>query len=318
MATSQVPDSVKNAIKETASQTLIEWIDTRNPLKLFRDVEPLGEGSVGVVYRALFKPVDMQVAVKVLHTGSEVELLRASREIRAMKVFQSCSDLLLPIIGAWAVDDNLWLATELMEGGSLTSLIAHTQLIEREMAGILREVLRGLKLIHDSGFMHRDIKSDNVLVDRNGQIKLADFGFCTQLNDDQKSQDQETQFDLEKRRSVVGTPYWMAPEVIEGMDYTEKVDIWSVGILAIEMADADPPLVQIPPLRALYIITSQEPPAVKNPKKWSPQFQDFLKCCLSKESEKRWSAKDLLEHPFITKGTDPHEFIIDLISSSRS
>lgn len=131
--------------------------------------------------------------------------------------------------------------------------------------------------------LHRDIKSDNILVGFNGAVKIADFGFAVGLTEEQ-----------DKRRSVVGTPYWMAPELIRGLEYDAKVDVWSLGITAIEMAEGEPPHLHEPPLRALLLITTQSSPTLKDDAKWSPKFKHFLKCSLHMDPAKRASSESLL------------------------
>eukprot|EP01092_Planopodium_desertum_P017129 TRINITY_DN99384_c0_g1_i1.p1 TRINITY_DN99384_c0_g1~~TRINITY_DN99384_c0_g1_i1.p1 ORF type:complete len:167 (-),score=13.50 TRINITY_DN99384_c0_g1_i1:72-572(-) len=142
--------------------------------------------------------------------------------------------------------------------------------------------------MHHENRIHRDIKSDNILLNVAGDVKLADFGYCAQLTED-----------VTKRTSVVGTPYWMAPELIRGMDYGTKVDIWSLGIMAIEMADGEPPYLEHPPLRALFLIATHGSPGLKDPSKWSFIFKDFLDKCLAMDENQRFSAAQLLKHPFV-------------------
>jgi serine/threonine protein kinase len=188
-------------------------------------------------------------------------------------------------VGTWKVDSEIWIAMEFMNGGKLTDIIFETTFSEPQIACILHHTLLGLEFIHSYGRIHRDIKSDNLLVNTKGEVKLADFGFCCS--------------DTVKHRSVVGTPYWMAPEVIKGDEYGTKVDIWSTGILAIEMADKEPPYMEEQPVKALFLITSNPAPTVKNPSDWSDSFLDFLNKSLEKEPEKRSTASELLKHPFL-------------------
>jgi serine/threonine protein kinase len=136
--------------------------------------------------------------------------------------------------------------------------------------------------------MHRDIKSDNILLHSDGRVKVADFGFAVSLCQEEKN-----------RQSVVGTPYWMAPELIRGTGYDAKVDVWSTAITALEMADGEPPHLHQPPLRALLLITTKAPPTLLKPEQWSKEFNHFLKCSLVLEPSKRASAEELLMHPFL-------------------
>lgn len=135
---------------------------------------------------------------------------------------------------------------------------------------------------------------------------MADFGFCAELSSNQ-----------DKRKSVVGTPYWMAPEVIRGVDYDTKVDLWSLGIMALELADGEPPLLDLPPLRALFLIATQPPPTLREPEKWTEEFKDFLQSCLAKNPQKRGSAEELLKHPFILKGGGDTSWLLSLIQGAQ-
>lgn len=166
---------------------------------------------------------------------------------------------------------------------------------ENMIAAVCREVLLALKFLHDNDVIHRDIKSDNILLDSNGAVKLTDFGFCAQIN---AVSDFATRHS--KRETMVGTPYWMAPEMVTRKPYGTKVDIWSLGIMAIEMLDGEPPYLNEKPLRALYqIATNGRPDIQTDMSDKSKELQDFLDQCLTVDPLQRPSANDLLNHPFI-------------------
>lgn len=195
--------------------------------------------------------------------------------------------------------DDVYMLIELMDAGSLTQVLGpEIQWSEPCIAYVLKQMLLGLAYMHGNHRLHRDIKSDNVLLSEAGEVKLGDFGFAVNLVQDQTT-----------RKSVVGTPYWMAPELIRGLPYDAKVDIWSLGITAIEMAEGEPPLLHEQPLKALLLITTNKPPRLKRGKmNWSSDFHHFLKCCMVKKAEKRSSAQMLIMHPFIQRACTQAEF----------
>ena len=196
---------------------------------------------------------------------------------------------------------------EYMDAGSLADLLEcfeFVQLPESQIAYVMNSTVRALEHIHSLCRIHRDIKSDNILLSGRGDVKLADFGYAAQL----------TKIN-QKRTTVVGTPYWMAPEVIKGRSYDYRVDIWSVGIMLMEMLEGEPPYMDYPPLRALFLITTEGIPPVKNKEKWSSELLSFLDKCLTVDPEKRPYAAELLEEPFLTKPdalATPSEFAITI------
>eukprot|EP01097_Dermamoeba_algensis_P000189 TRINITY_DN1068_c0_g1_i1.p1 TRINITY_DN1068_c0_g1~~TRINITY_DN1068_c0_g1_i1.p1 ORF type:complete len:268 (-),score=32.87 TRINITY_DN1068_c0_g1_i1:243-938(-) len=214
---------------------------------------------------------------------------------------ESQNDNIVRYYDSYIVDDQLWVVMEYMGGGCLTDILEQFetfQLDESQIAHVCNEVLRGLEYIHSLHRMHRDIKSDNILLGSDGSVKIADFGYAAQLTKER-----------DKRQTIVGTPYWMAPELIKGELYGTKVDIWSLGIMAMEMAEGEPPYMDFPPLRALFFITTKGVPPLKQPQRWSPQFQNFVKVCLQKTADQRPSAEELLKHPFIRASCGRPAFI---------
>jgi len=181
---------------------------------------------------------------------------------------------------------------EYMDAGSLTDIVdaydLGIRLNEPQIARVCYEVLQGLLYLHNNNRIHRDIKSDNVLVSSNGSIKLADFGYTAQLTRERIN-----------RTTAVGTPYWMAPEVIRGQQYKLNVDIWSLGIMIMEMAEGNPPYIEHPPLRAVFLITTKGIPGLKHISRWTTQFIDFLDLCLTTDPDVRPHSIDLLKHEYL-------------------
>ncbi|XP_066030938.1 serine/threonine-protein kinase PAK 1-like [Chamaea fasciata] len=188
-------------------------------------------------------------------------------------------------LDSYLVLNELWLVMEYMDGGSLKDVIAEVRLCEHHVATISRECLQGLHFLHSNHVIHRDVKSLNILLKTDGSVKLADFGLSAQLTPEQS-----------RRRSVTGTAWWMAPEIAKAESYGPKADIWSFGIVGIEMVEGKPPYWNKGPLVARFLIAIKRIPELRQPKLLSPFLRDFLSCCLQRDEERRWSAKELLQN----------------------
>ncbi|XP_016385531.1 TRAF2 and NCK-interacting protein kinase-like isoform X4 [Sinocyclocheilus rhinocerous] len=271
----------------------------RDPAGIFELVELVGNGTYGQVYKGRHVKTGQLAAIKVMDvTGDEEEEIKA--EINMLKKYSHHRNI-ATYYGAFikknppGVDDQLWLVMEFCGAGSVTDLIKNTKgnsLKEEWTAYICREILRGLTHLHQHKVIHRDIKGQNVLLTENAEVKLVDFGVSAQLDRT-----------VGRRNTFIGTPYWMAPEVIacdENPDatYDFKSDLWSLGITAIEMAEGAPPLCDMHPMRALFLIPRNPAPRLKS-KKWSKKFQSFIESCLVKNHNQRPSTEQLVKHPFI-------------------
>ncbi|XP_041828049.1 TRAF2 and NCK interacting kinase a isoform X13 [Melanotaenia boesemani] len=284
----------------------------RDPAGIFELVELVGNGTYGQVYKGRHVKTGQLAAIKVMDvTGDEEEEIKA--EINMLKKYSHHRNI-ATYYGAFikknppGMDDQLWLVMEFCGAGSVTDLIKNTKgnsLKEEWTAYICREILRGLTHLHQHKVIHRDIKGQNVLLTENAEVKLVDFGVSAQLDRT-----------VGRRNTFIGTPYWMAPEVIacdENPDatYDFKSDLWSLGITAIEMAEGAPPLCDMHPMRALFLIPRNPAPRLKS-KKWSKKFQSFIESCLVKSHSYRPSTEQLLKHPFIRELPNERQVRIQL------
>lgn len=248
--------------------------------------------SYGKVYKAVVKSTAQVVALKLVPLEGD-ECASVTREIA---ILESCtSPFVVQYFGSFLYDEHLWISMEYCAAGSISDLMALRGrcLDERQVAAVCANVALGLEYLHENRNLHRDVKAGNILLASNGYAKLADFGVSAQLTST-----------INKRKTVIGTPFWMAPEVIQESQYDGKADVWSLGITAIEMAEGEPPLAQMHPMRAIFLIPNRPPPTLKNPAGFSPVFADFLATCLKKDARERPTARELLAHPFIKRESD--------------
>ncbi|XP_055738054.1 TRAF2 and NCK-interacting protein kinase-like isoform X4 [Salvelinus fontinalis] len=284
----------------------------RDPAGIFELVELVGNGTYGQVYKGRHVKTGQLAAIKVMDvTGDEEEEIKA--EINMLKKYSHHRNI-ATYYGAFVkknppgIDDQLWLVMEFCGAGSVTDLIKNTKgnsLKEEWTAYICREILRGLTHLHQHKVIHRDIKGQNVLLTENAEVKLVDFGVSAQLDRT-----------VGRRNTFIGTPYWMAPEVIACDEnpeatYDFKSDLWSLGITAIEMAEGAPPLCDMHPMRALFLIPRNPAPRLKS-KKWSKKFQSFIESCLVKSHGQRPNTEQLLKHPFIRELPNERQIRIQL------
>eukprot|EP01063_Lacrimia_lanifica_P012323 TRINITY_DN1893_c0_g2_i1.p1 TRINITY_DN1893_c0_g2~~TRINITY_DN1893_c0_g2_i1.p1 ORF type:complete len:626 (+),score=209.59 TRINITY_DN1893_c0_g2_i1:114-1991(+) len=280
-------------IPEKATYSLEELLTPEDPTLLYTNMVKLDSGSQGEVYKARRVSDQADVAVKKIFLKKpEKELPALENEISSLHTCRHKN--IVNFHAVHRVDTTLYIVMELMCGGKLTDIIQGCQdgFKEEELAYLMKNICEGMAYLHSLGRIHRDIKSDNILLNSRGDVKLGDFGFCAALSEG----------DNNKRQTVVGTPYWMAPEVIHGTPYDYKADVWSMGILALEIMDGEPPYMRMMPPRALYVIASQtEPPKSKNPERWSSDCQHFVEKMLKIDPADRADAFEMLKHPFLMR-----------------
>jgi len=291
------PDIIKK-LKDICKET--------NPESLFVNLEKIGQGASAVVYigNRVGASKDEIVAIKQMDLEKQSKKDLILNEIQVMK--QSKHKNIVNFIDGYFYGDKLWVIMEYVSGGTLTDILVNNFMNESQISVVCREVLQGLVFLHSKNIIHRDIKSDNILLSMDGDIKLTDFGFCAQLSEQNS-----------KRNTMVGTPYWMAPEVVTKKLYGPKIDIWSLGIMVIEMVEGEPPYLNENPLRALYLIATNGSPSVRHMEQQTPEFKEFLEACLTVDAEERPTSEKALEYDFI-KNSGSKAVLVPLIKATKS
>jgi len=261
-----------------------------DPNEIFQLLAPLGRGSYGSVYTARLRqsPSADLVAVKIIPLTDSDEVESIQKEIGILRV---CSHPnVVRYYGSYRTPDALWISMEYCAGGSVSDVMhaLGKPLEEDVIAYVCSEVLKGLAYLHSNGRVHRDIKCGNVLLTEQGEVKLADFGVAAQLT-----------HTLSKRNTFIGTPHWMAPEVIQSSSYDGKVDVWALGITAIEMAERYPPRWRVNPNRVIFMVVRDPAPHLADPSAWTLSFQDFISQCLMKDPKSRPTTRLLQQHKFV-------------------
>ncbi|XP_058650874.1 STE20-like serine/threonine-protein kinase [Onychostoma macrolepis] len=265
-----------------------------NPEEIWEIVGELGDGAFGKVYKAQNKQTGILAAAKVIDTKTEEELEDYMVEI---DILASCDhQYIVKLLDAFYYDGKLWILIEFCAGGAVDAVMLELErpLTEPQIRVVCKQSLEALAYLHESKIIHRDLKAGNILFNSDGDVKLADFGVS--------AKNTKT---LQRRDSFIGTPYWMAPEVVmcetsKDRPYDYKADIWSLGVTLIELAQIEPPNHEMNPMRVLLKIAKSEPPTLAAPSRWSPEFSDFLRKALDKNVDNRWSALQLLQHPFVS------------------
>nr|XP_008505697.1 PREDICTED: mitogen-activated protein kinase kinase kinase kinase 1 [Equus przewalskii] len=286
-------------------------IFNKDPRDHYDLLQRLGGGTYGEVFKARDKVTGDLVALKMVKMEPDDDVSTLQKEILILKTCRHAN--IVAYHGSYLWLQKLWICMEFCGAGSLQDIYQVTgSLSELQISYVCREVLQGLAYLHSQKKIHRDIKGANILINDAGEVRLADFGISAQIG-----------ATLARRLSFIGTPYWMAPEVaavaLKG-GYNELCDIWSLGITAIELAELQPPLFDVHPLRVLFLMTKSgyQPPRLKEKGKWSAAFHNFVKVTLTKSPKKRPGATKMLSHQLVSQPGLNRGLILDLLDKLRN
>ncbi|ESN98660.1 hypothetical protein HELRODRAFT_66976 [Helobdella robusta] len=273
-----------------------KYLSKDDPKLKYRLFDVVGQGATATVHYAVNNVTRKDVAVKEMPLNKLQRKDLVYDEIEMMLKIKH--DNIVNYVESFLIDNNskLWIVMEFLNGGTLGMVAYYTRMYEYQISHVTWKVLEALSYLHSQNIIHRlvdYIKSDNVLLGLNGSVKLTDFGFCAKLLNASDA-----------RNSFVGTMYWMAPEVIKEQNYNVKIDIWSLGIMVIEMIDGVPPYLGESQIRTIYLISTRSKPPVKDSARFTKEANHFLDQCVQYDPARRVAAKKLLEHDFIVKYKD--------------
>ncbi|KAJ6542597.1 kinase-like domain-containing protein [Mycena capillaripes] len=270
---------------------ILSYADPRLVYSKIKKIRQQPPGSE--VYVATKLATGKKVAIKEIDLSQQPRKELVVDEILVLKQAQHPN--IVDFFESYLVKTSeLWVVMEYVDGSVLTDIIENNTMEENQISRICFETCKGLGYLHSQRVIHRDIKSDNIAVDLHGRVKITDFGFCAKLTHQHP-----------KQTEMIGTPYWMAPEVVKQKEYGTKVDIWSLGIMTIEMIENEPPYLDEEPLKALYLIATNGTPTLKKPKALSREIKGFLVVCLCVDVRSRGTANELLDHEFLNKACAP-------------